>query len=91
MSEEKRKDFILFLENQFLISDPMVKNLKTLSIEKTEDFLPAEKFQERGMIGNTGFSSICSGPKPLAIMDDGQLLEYSREYGVKKINYLPLT
>jgi hypothetical protein len=69
---------------QFLISDPMLKGMKNSSIEKTEEFLPAEKFQERGMIGNTGFSGICSGPKPLAIMDDG-LFEYSKKYGSKKL------
>ncbi len=73
--------------SQFLISDPVMKGIKkpSVSIEKTEDFLPAERFQERGMVGNTGFSGICSGPKPLAMMDDGQIFEYSREHGTRKL------
>jgi len=54
-------------------------------MEKTEDFSPVERFQERGMLGNTGFSGICSGPKPLAMMDDGQIFEYSIEHGTRKL------
>jgi len=51
-----------------------------------ETFSHPDRLQERGILGNTGLSGICSGPKPLAILEDGQLFEYTRGKGIKKVD-----
>jgi len=81
--------FLSSSQDQFLIANISIKasHNHNIVINKMEEtFSHPDRLQERGILGNTGLSGICSGPKPLAILEDGQLFEYTRGKGIKKVD-----